>query len=255
MAVNGSPRGCYLPSCHSRAPDPNGTLRISTHSPIICPFSPGSHPLRDSSPLPGACLLDPALAGQPHGATKGARSLSPPREHPRAQGRQSKNLSAGTALPARGELPASRAQGELSDKASCPDPSCFPPRGPWPPPAPLLQQISSSTASSVRPARLCWARPPALAPPGSSIHLAAPARRGKGRRGAEASARWAGASQAVSPGQKDAATLPWKWSAVFRLRASTVLSSVSAHSKTSLRPYRCVLWHRALKAFCRLKGK
>lgn len=57
------------------------------------------------------------------------------------------------------------------------------------------------------------------------------------------------------PGQKDAATLPWKWSAVFRLRASTVLSSVSAHSKTSLRPYRCVLWHRALKAFCRLKGK
>lgn len=59
---------------------------------------------------------------------------------------------------------------------------------------------------------------------------------------------------AVSIGQKDAATLPWKWSAVFRLRASNV-SSVSAHSKTSLRPYKCVLWHRALNAFCRITRK
>lgn len=59
-------------------------------------------------------------------------------------------------------------------------------------------------------------------------------------------------ARAVATGQKDAATLPWKWSAVFRLRASTV-SSVSAHSKTSLRPYKCVLWHRALNAFCRIK--
>lgn len=57
---------------------------------------------------------------------------------------------------------------------------------------------------------------------------------------------------AVSRGQKDAAMLPWKWSAVFRLRASTV-SSVSAHSRTSLRPYKCVLWHKALNAFCRIK--
>lgn len=55
----------------------------------------------------------------------------------------------------------------------------------------------------------------------------------------------------VVTGQKDAAALPWKWSAVFRLRASTV-SSVSAHSKTSLRPYKWVLWHRALNAFCRV---
>ena len=60
--------------------------------------------------------------------------------------------------------------------------------------------------------------------------------------------------RAVATGQSDAATLPWKWSAVFRLRASTV-SSVSAHSKTSLRPYKCVLWHRALNAFCRIKRK
>lgn len=60
--------------------------------------------------------------------------------------------------------------------------------------------------------------------------------------------------RAVPTSQKDAATLPWKWSAVFRLRASTV-SSVSAHSKTSLRPYKCVLWHRALNAFCRVNRK
>lgn len=43
--------------------------------------------------------------------------------------------------------------------------------------------------------------------------------------------------------------LPWKCSAVFRRRSSTV-SSASAHSNTSLLPYRWVLWHSAVNAFC-----
>lgn len=43
--------------------------------------------------------------------------------------------------------------------------------------------------------------------------------------------------------------LPWKCSAVFRRRACR-LTSESAHSRTSLRPYRWVLWHRASKALC-----
>lgn len=43
--------------------------------------------------------------------------------------------------------------------------------------------------------------------------------------------------------------LPWKCCAVFRRRSSTV-SSASAHSNTSLLPYRWVLWHSAVNAFC-----
>lgn len=43
--------------------------------------------------------------------------------------------------------------------------------------------------------------------------------------------------------------LPWKCSAVFRRKACR-LTSESAHSRTSLRPYRWVLWHRASKALC-----
>lgn len=44
--------------------------------------------------------------------------------------------------------------------------------------------------------------------------------------------------------------LPWKCLAVFLRRACTVTSE-SAHSRTSLRPYKWVLWQSALKAFWR----
>ena len=41
----------------------------------------------------------------------------------------------------------------------------------------------------------------------------------------------------------------WNFCAVFRCRSSTV-STVSAHSRTSLRPNKWVDWHRASKARC-----
>lgn len=47
----------------------------------------------------------------------------------------------------------------------------------------------------------------------------------------------------------EAEILPWKCCAVFLRRSSTV-SSASAHSSTSLLPYRWVLWHSAENAFC-----
>lgn len=128
-----------------------------------------------------------------------------------------------SAGPADGELTGSHARRELSDKAVA-----------WMPPA-------SPCARIVR-----------------LQHLPASSGKAGGSGGERAGTDWQRVPDgtvpagAVSTGQKDAATLPWKWSAVFRLRASTV-SSVSAHSKTSLRPYKCVLWHRALNAFCRIR--
>ena len=46
----------------------------------------------------------------------------------------------------------------------------------------------------------------------------------------------------------------WNFCAVFRCRSSTV-STVSAHSRTSLRPNKWVDWHRASKARCTQTGK
>lgn len=198
MAVNSSLQCCYLQSRHSREPDPNSPLCISTDSQIICPFQ-SVRCMRRACPRSGA----------PWGA-----------------GRRSKSIAGGTEAPG-------SASTRRVNRLTCTE-SCQTKR--WP------------GASSFPLCLHCQA-------PASTCQL-----RQAGSGGERAGVDWQRVPDGTAPagavlaGQKDAATLPWKWSAVFRLRASTV-SSVSAHSKTSLRPYKCVLWHRALNAFCRIKRK